>query len=240
MLMPDQFIDLAEQTGDIVPMGRWILLEACRQARAWQVRLALPDLQISVNLSARQFQEPDLVDWVRAVLAETGLAPSCLVLEITESGLMQRTAGTIGRLSELRTLGVHLAIDDFGTGYSSLSYLERFPVDTLKIDRSFIAGMTATRQRPAITRAIVELGRTLGLRVVAEGIERPDQADWLRTLGCPYAQGYLFSRPLGADAAEAYLAADASRRAAEPPGERAARAPLRPVGRRRLRLVSGE
>jgi len=213
MLMPDQFIDLAEETGDIVPMGRWILLEACRQARAWQVRLGLPALQMSVNLSARQFQEQDLVESVRAVLAETGLPPSSLVLEITESSLMQRTAGTIGRLAELRAIGVHLAIDDFGTGYSSLSYLERFPVDTLKIDRSFIAGMRATRERPAITRAIVELGRTLGLRVVAEGIERPDQAEWLASLGCPYAQGYLFSRPLGADAAEAFLAADASRRA---------------------------
>ncbi len=213
ILMPDQFIDLAEETGHILPMGRWILLEACRQTRAWQVRLDLPALQISVNLTARQFQEPDLVEWIRAVLAQTGLPATSLVLEITESGLMQRTAGTMGRLAELRTLGVHLAIDDFGTGYSSLSYLERFPVDTLKIDRSFIAGMRATRERPAITRAIVELGRTLGLRVVAEGIERPDQAEWLISLGCPYAQGFLFSRPLGADAAEAYLAADASRRA---------------------------
>ncbi len=240
MLMPDQFIDLAEETGDIVPMGRWILLEACRQARAWQVRLALPGLQISVNLSTRQFQEQDTVDWVRAVLAETGLAPSSLVLEITESGLMQRTAGTIGRLSELRTLGVHLAIDDFGTGYSSLSYLERFPVDILKIDRSFIAGMKTTRERPAITRAIVELGRTLGLRVVAEGIERPDQADWLRGLGCPYAQGYLFSRPLGADAAEAFLAADATRRAAATPVEGDQQQGSRRAGPRPLRLVSGD
>jgi len=213
ILMPNQFIDLAEETGDILPMGRWILLEACRQARAWQVRLALPALQISVNLSARQFQEHDLVSWVGAVLAETGLPATSLVLEITESSLMQRTAGTIGRLTELRALGVHLAIDDFGTGYSSLSYLERFPVDTLKIDRSFIAGRRSTRERPAITRAIVDLGRTLGLRVVAEGIEQPEQAEWLISLGCPYAQGYLFSRPLGADAAEAFLAADATRRA---------------------------
>ena len=247
LLMPDQFIDLAEETGDILPMGRWILLEACRQARTWQVRLGLPTLQMSVNLSARQFQEPDLAEWVRAVLAETGLAPASLVLEITESSLMQRTAGTIGRLAELRAIGVHLAIDDFGTGYSSLSYLERFPVDTLKIDRSFIAGMRSTQERPAITRAIVELGRTLGLRVVAEGIEHRGEAIWLRSLGCPYAQGYLFSRPLAADAAEAFLAAEASRRVQLEPADdddtdRPHAADVASPGRagRPLRLVSGE
>ena len=213
LVMPDRFIDLAEQTGDIVPMGRWILREACRQTREWQVRLGLPDLQVSVNLSARQFQEQDLVETVRAALDETELAPSSLVLEITESSLMQRTTGTIGRLTELRALGIHLAIDDFGTGYSSLSYLERFPVDSLKIDRSFIAQLSPSGDRPAIARAIVELGRTLDLRVVAEGIEEPDQADWLISLGCAYGQGYLYSRPLGTDAMEAFLAADASRRA---------------------------
>ena len=240
LLMPEQFVDLAEETGDIVPMGRWILLESCRQVRAWQVRLGLPSLQISVNLSARQFQEFDIVPCVQAVLAETGLAPESLILEITESGLMQRTAGTIDRLGELRSLGVHLAIDDFGTGYSSLSYLERFPVDTIKIDRSFIVGMTATRERPAITKAIVELGRTLGLRVVAEGIERPDQAEWLISLGCPYAQGFLFSRPLGADAAEAYLAAEATRRTLDLSTEAAEQPRPRRVATRRLRLVSGE
>jgi EAL domain-containing protein (putative c-di-GMP-specific phosphodiesterase class I) len=141
---------------------------------------------------------------------------------------------------ELRSLGIHLAIDDFGTGYSSLSYLERFPVDSFKIDRSFIAGMTATRERPAITRAIVELGRTLGLRVVAEGIERPEQAEWLISLGCRYAQGFLFSRPLGADAAEAYLAADATRRAVEVSGEAKQAARPRRMPAPGLRLVSGE
>jgi diguanylate cyclase (GGDEF)-like protein len=215
LMMPGQFIDIAEETGDIVPMGQWILREACRQTREWQLRLGLPSLQISVNLSARQFQEPDLVESIGRVLEETGLPPSSLILEITESGLMARTAGTIGRLAELRTLGVHLAIDDFGTGYSSLSYLERFPVDILKIDRSFILNATAPGERPAIARAIVELGRTLGLRVVAEGIEEPDQADWLVSLGCPLGQGYLFSRPLGVDAMEMFLATDATRRVQE-------------------------
>jgi diguanylate cyclase (GGDEF)-like protein len=244
--MPDKFIDLAEQTGDIVPMGRWILREACRQVRAWQVRLGLPELQVSVNLSARQFQEHDLVETVRLVLEETELDPSCLILEITESGLMQRTSGTIGRLTELRALGIHLAIDDFGTGYSSLSYLQRFPVDSLKIDRSFIAELTPGSERPAIAQAIVELGRTLGLHVVAEGIEQPDQAAWLLSLGCVYGQGYLFSRPLGVDATEAFLAADATRRAQAGTSEVAARPadggstarPRRPA--RPLRLVVGE
>jgi EAL domain-containing protein (putative c-di-GMP-specific phosphodiesterase class I) len=239
--MPNHFIDLAEETGDIVPMGRWILREACRQAREWQVRLALPDLQVSVNLSARQFQEHDLVDSIRTILAETGLSPASLSLEITESGLMQRTAGTIGRLTELRGLGVHLAIDDFGTGYSSLSYLERFPVDVLKIDRSFITGVSGAGERRTIARAIIDLGRTLGLSVVAEGIETRDQAEWLVSLGCPMGQGYLFSRPMGVDATEAFLATDATRRiadAASESGPRSGAAHVRSAAP--LRLVSGE
>jgi diguanylate cyclase (GGDEF)-like protein len=246
LLMPNHFIDLAEETGDIVPMGRWILREACRQVREWQLRLELPDLQVSVNLSARQFQEHDLVDSIRTILAETGLAPASLSLEITESGLMQRTAGTIGRLAELRSLGVHLAIDDFGTGYSSLSYLERFPVDVLKIDRSFIAGMSGSGARPTIARAIVDLGRTLGLKVVAEGIETRDQAEWLVSLGCPMGQGYLFSRPMGTDATEAFLAADATRRIATPDTAENGPSTVRPARRAPgrsaapLRLVSGE
>jgi diguanylate cyclase (GGDEF)-like protein len=246
LLMPGQFIDIAEETGDIVQMGLWILRESCRQTREWQVRLGLPSLQVSVNLSARQFQEPDLVESIGQALEETGLPPASLILEITESGLMQRTAGTIGRLAELRALGVHLAIDDFGTGYSSLSYLERFPVDILKIDRSFIAGVSATGERPAIARAIVELGRTLGLRVVAEGIEEPDQADWLVSLGCPLGQGYLYSRPLGVDAMEMFLASDATRRVQEGDVVERDVTSARPATRRRrsagsrLRLVSGE
>ena len=242
LLMPSQFIDLAEETGDIVPMGQWILRESCRQLREWQLRLGLPHLQVSVNLSARQFREHDLVKSVRTILAETELPPASLILEITESGLMQRTDGTINTLEELRALGTHLAIDDFGTGYSSLSYLERFPVDSLKIDRSFIAGMSASADRPAIARAIIELGRTLGLKVVAEGIEEPDQAAWLISLGCPLGQGYLFSRPMGVDATESFLAADATRRVqergSEADGADTGAAPRH--GGTPLRLVSGE
>jgi EAL domain-containing protein (putative c-di-GMP-specific phosphodiesterase class I) len=249
LLMPGQFIDLAEETGDIVPMGQWILRESCRQLREWQLRLGLPHLQVSVNLSARQFREHDLVKSVRTILAETELPPASLILEITESGLMQRTDGTINTLAELRALGAHLAIDDFGTGYSSLSYLERFPVDSLKIDRSFIAGMSASAERPAIARAIVELGRTLGLKIVAEGIEERDQADWLISLGCQYGQGYLFSRPMGVDATEAFLAADATRRVQQRGSDEDDGDSMGPMAPRRkaatrgttpLRLLSGE
>jgi diguanylate cyclase (GGDEF)-like protein len=229
VLMPGEWIDLAEETGDIVPIGRWILREACRQARDWQIRLGRPDLRMSVNLSARQFLEHDIVGTVRAVIDETGLAPSSLMLEITESGLMRRTQSTIARLADLRELGVHLAIDDFGTGYSSLSYLERFPIDVLKIDRTFVATVGGTSP---IARAVIDLGRTLNLEVIAEGIEHPDQARWLADLGCRYGQGYLFARPVGPAAIEAMLAEGAG--LAAPAVEADAEAAPR------LRLVSGE
>jgi EAL domain-containing protein (putative c-di-GMP-specific phosphodiesterase class I) len=204
VLMPTDWIDLAEESGDIVPIGRWILREACRQARDWQIRLARPDLRMSVNLSARQFLEHDIVATVRAILVETGLPPRTLILEITESGLMRRTQATIARLDALRALGVHLAIDDFGTGYSSLSYLERFPIDILKIDRTFVSSVGEAIS--PIARAIVDLGRTLGLQVIAEGIEHVEQARWLVDIGCRYGQGFLYSRPMGAAAIEALLA----------------------------------
>jgi EAL domain-containing protein (putative c-di-GMP-specific phosphodiesterase class I) len=230
VLMPSDWIDLAEESGDIVPIGRWILREACRQARDWQIRLARPDLRISVNLAARQFREHDIVATVRAALDETGLPPTTLMLEITESGLMRRTQATIARLAALRDLGVHLAIDDFGTGYSSLSYLERFPIDILKIDRMFVSGVGESAS--PIARAIVDLGRTLGLQVIAEGIEHAEQARWLAGIGCRYGQGYLYARPMGGAAIEALLAeGDALARPPEP--ERAADAD----GPRRLRIV---
>jgi EAL domain-containing protein (putative c-di-GMP-specific phosphodiesterase class I) len=202
--MPGDWIDLAEESGDIVSIGRWVLHEACRQARDWQIRLDRPDLRMSVNLSARQFREHDIVATVRSIIEETGLASETLILEITESGLMLRTQATIERLEALRALGVHLAIDDFGTGYSSLSYLERFPLDILKIDRTFVspAGSVAS----PVARAIVDLGRTLGLQVIAEGIEHNEQARWLADIGCRYGQGYLYARPMSAAAIEALLA----------------------------------
>ena len=204
VLMPGEWIEIAEETGDIVPIGRWVLREACRQARDWQIRLERPDLRMSVNLSARQFREHDIVATVRAIIDETGILPETLILEITESGLMLRTQATIARLEALRALGIHLAIDDFGTGYSSLSYLERFPIDILKIDQTFVSSAGATVS--PIARAIVELGRTLGLQVVAEGIEHVAQARWLTDIGCRFGQGYLYARPMGAPAIEALLA----------------------------------
>jgi EAL domain-containing protein (putative c-di-GMP-specific phosphodiesterase class I) len=232
VLMPGQWIDLAEETGDIVPIGRWVLREACRQAHDWQIRLGRPDLRVSVNLSARQFREHDIVGTVRTILAESGLPPASLMLEITESGLMRRTQSTIARLEALRALGCHLAIDDFGTGYSSLSYLERFPIDILKIDGSFVSA--AGSGGSAIARAIVDLGRTLNLEVIAEGIEEPEQARWLTDIGCRFGQGYLFARPVGAAALEALLGEGAGLgRPADGAAESPASAP-------NLRLVSGE
>jgi diguanylate cyclase (GGDEF)-like protein len=204
VLMPSDWIDVAEESGDIVPIGRWVLREACRQARDWQIRLARPDLRVSVNLSARQFREHDIVATVSSIIDETGIPPETLILEITESGLMLRTQATIARLEALRALGVHLAIDDFGTGYSSLSYLERFPIDILKIDRTFVSSAHAAVS--PIARAIIELGRTLGLQVIAEGIEHGAQARWLTDIGCRFGQGYLYARPMGAAAIEALLA----------------------------------
>jgi EAL domain-containing protein (putative c-di-GMP-specific phosphodiesterase class I) len=206
MLMPGDFISLAEETGQIVPIGRWVVDEACRQGRLWQLKLDDPTFAISVNLSARQFQHSGLVPEVLDAIRISGIDPRSLVLEITESVLMQHTATTIDKLAQLRGHGIRLAIDDFGTGYSSLSYLDRFPVDTLKIDRSFVDGFGGGREGPVLVRAIIELGHALGLDVVAEGIEREDQVDPLSDLGCKLGQGYLFSRPVDAEALDLLLA----------------------------------
>jgi len=205
MLMPADFITLAEENGQIVAIGRWVIEEACRLGRRWQDQLDDPSFGMSVNLSARQFQHPDLVRDVKAALAATGLAPGSLTLEITESVLMQHTTSTIDTLGELRAHGVRLAIDDFGTGYSSLSYLDRFSVDMLKIDRTFVDGFGADREGPVLVRAIIELGQALGLEIVAEGIEREDQLGPLRALGCRFGQGYLFARPMDPEALSALL-----------------------------------
>ena len=225
MLMPGDFISLAEETGQIVPIGQWVVDEACRQGRRWQDQLADPTFVISVNLSARQFQHPGLVPEVLAAVRHSGIDPRSLVLEITESVLMQHTSTTIEKLAQLRAHGIRLAIDDFGTGYSSLSYLDRFPVDTLKIDRSFIDGFGAGREGPVLVRAIIELGHALGLEVVAEGIERADQIGPLAQLGAQLGQGYLFARPMDADALDALLAS-------QPTADDGPVAmPVRPIGR---------
>jgi len=205
VLMPDDFIPLAEESGLILPIGDWILERACVDARAWQTRHELPGLFVSVNLSARQFGDHGLDERIAGALSSSGLDPSALILEITESVLMQTGAATVDRLTELRRLGIRLALDDFGTGYSSLSYLEQFPVDILKIDRSFVARMGEKGFRPVIARAVVQLGKGLGLDVVAEGIERADQAVVLRRLGCSRGQGNLYAQPLAADDVERLL-----------------------------------
>lgn len=180
-------------------MGSWVLEEACRQIAEWQDQQTVdPGLQVSVNISARQFRHKDLVREVSRVLSQTGLAPACLILEVTESLVMDDVSSTLSVLRELKALGVELAIDDFGTGYSSLSYLKRFPADYLKIDRSFIADLSKESGDAVIVEATTRLSHALGLQVIAEGVETLEQLVHLRKMGCEAAQGYYFSKPLPA------------------------------------------
>ena len=198
LVSPLEFISLAEETGLIVPIGRWVLQEATRQAAAWQQCSPLGRLRISVNVSVRQFQHPDLLGDVSTALLRSGLDPTLLTLEITESLFVQDAANTARKLEEIKELGVRLALDDFGTGYSSLSYLRRFPIDTLKIDKSFIDGVATSSEACAVAAAIVQLGQTLRMEVVAEGLEDADQLQTLNDLSCPLGQGYHFAKPLPA------------------------------------------
>jgi diguanylate cyclase (GGDEF)-like protein/PAS domain S-box-containing protein len=194
LLGPDSFIHLAEETGQIVPLGRWVLGEACRQAAEWK-RMLGRTIPIAVNLSARELQDPRLIDHVRARLAATSIDPGTLTVEVTETVWVEEVE-TSGRVLErLRELGVHLAIDDFGIGYSSLSYLQRFPFDSLKIDRSFVAALEPDGGGEALVRSMLDLGQRLGRDVVAEGIERTDQLATIRRLGCRLGQGHLMARP---------------------------------------------
>lgn len=195
---PATFVQLAEETGLIVPLGHWVLREACRHAASWQAEAVpgLPPVSITVNLSSRQLHEAGLVGEVVAALDETGVVPSSLVLEVTESVMMQDTEVTLARLRELKALGVQIAIDDFGTGYSSLAYLQRFPIDVMKIDRTFVDGVARSPSDLALVRAILSLADSLGLSTVAEGIEEEAQRTALLRLGCQLGQGYLFARPL--------------------------------------------
>jgi diguanylate cyclase (GGDEF)-like protein/PAS domain S-box-containing protein len=208
MMPPLQFIPLAEETGLIIPIGRWILAEACRQTRRWQVEHpTAPPLTLSVNLSARQLQHPALIEEIAEVLAETGLDPATLRLEITESVVMEDAESTSATLLKLKQLGIELAIDDFGTGYSSLSYLNRFPVDAVKIDRSFVTEIGTSSRDSTIIRAIVALAKSLQLSVTAEGIESEEQLRQLRELGCNRGQGYLLAKPRPPEAIPELLAA---------------------------------
>jgi diguanylate cyclase (GGDEF)-like protein/PAS domain S-box-containing protein len=198
MVSPSRFIPLAEETGLIVPIGEWVLREACRQNKAWQ-DAGMDRMRVSVNLSARQFRQQDIVEMTAAVLKETGLAPDCLELELTESYIMQNPEAAILTLEKLKKMEVHLSVDDFGTGYSSLSYLRRFPIDCLKIDRSFVQDIPGSADATAIVSAIVAMARSLMLEVVAEGVETGDQLAHLKQLRCNRMQGFLFSRAVAAD-----------------------------------------
>jgi len=204
LLPPLDFISVAEQTGLITPLGRWVLREACRQATKWP--LSNPSISLSVNVSTTQFQQPGLVEDVANALWDSGLDPSILTLEITESVLVHDTDAVIEKLHRLKDFGVKVAIDDFGTGYSSLGYLKRFPIDILKIDKSFIDGVGNGAEEAAIAQAIIKLGESLGLEVVAEGIELPEQIDALQLLRCERGQGFFFSGPVDAETMGGLLA----------------------------------
>ncbi len=199
LIPPEKFIPLAEETGLIVSIGEWVLKTACAQNKAWQDTLELPSLSVAVNLSARQFQQSNLVDMVTQILSETQLNHQCLELEITESVAMKNVSLTQTTLRELSKMGVSISIDDFGTGYCSLSYLKNFPIHCLKIDRSFVRDLKNDNNDAAITTAIIALAHGLNLAVVAEGVETKEQRNLLRILNCELMQGYLFSRPLSTE-----------------------------------------
>ena len=202
------FIPVAEESGLIIPLGVRVLGEACHRAAAWNaVRPGRP-LTVTVNIAGRQLPDPGLVAAVESSLASSGLDPACLVLEITETVIMQETESTLARLRQLKQLGIRLAIDDFGTGYSSLSYLQRFPVDILKIDRAFTHGLLRGDHDAAFVRTIVSLAEALELRTIAEGVEEWQQFEELASLGCDAVQGFLFSRPLTPAGMEELLESD--------------------------------
>ena len=206
LVPPMKFIPLAEETGLIVPLGEWVIVEACKQIQQWRTEFpAMEDLSVTVNISIRQFHQRDLVHTVRRALGESGLRPASLILEITESFMMEDAETTIEKLEQLKALGVRLAIDDFGTGYSSLSYLQRFPVDILKIDKSFIDKLGVGSEGNAVAKAIIMMGDSLNLRTIAEGIEHDHQITELKGLGCESGQGFHFARPLPSDAVEQFL-----------------------------------
>jgi diguanylate cyclase (GGDEF)-like protein/PAS domain S-box-containing protein len=211
LVPPGRFIPIAEETGLIVPIGRWVLAEACRQSRAWQ-GAGMPPVRVAVNLSARQFADKALVKDVRSVLAQSGLSPSLLELEITESMVMRDLPKALEVLTALKRLGVWLAIDDFGTGYSSLSSVKRFPIDVIKVDRSFIRDIPQDSDDKALTEAIIRMAKSLSLTVVAEGVETKEQVDFLQQHACDEFQGYYFSKPVPAEDFSALLQANLSAR----------------------------
>ena len=200
LVSPIDFIPMAEETGLIIPIGEWVLRTACKQVLEW------PNLRVAVNLSPIQFRNRDLVQTVKQVLAETGLAPERLELEITESILINDTQAALVILSALKEIGVNIAMDDFGTGYSSLGYLNSFPFDKIKIDRSFISTISDTDKSTAIVKSVISLGRSLSMITTAEGVETSEQSRFLRQEGCTEVQGYFFGRPVPASELSTFLA----------------------------------
>jgi diguanylate cyclase (GGDEF)-like protein len=204
LIFPGEFIPLAEETGLIVPIGEWVLRTACTQNKLWQ-DMGITPMRVAVNLSARQFQLPNLVERINKILAETGLEAKYLEVEITESSIMQNIENTARVLKELNETGISVAIDDFGTGYCSLSYLRSFPIHALKIDKSFVQNASSNWKDLAIANAIITLAKSLNLEVVVEGVETEEQLRFFQARGCHKIQGYLFSRPLPADSMTAYI-----------------------------------
>jgi EAL domain-containing protein (putative c-di-GMP-specific phosphodiesterase class I) len=204
-----EFIHIAEETGMILPMGRWVLSTACSQAVTWQQRFPhASKLGISVNMSAKEFLAPDFLSCIKGTLTQTGLDPECLRIEVTENVLMRETDEARDTLKALRALGVHLSIDDFGTGYSSLSYLNRFPVSNVKIDLSFVSQLQVSAESLQLVKTILALAGNLQLSVTAEGIATQEQLGLLRELQCGYGQGYLFSKPMDASSVGQLLTSD--------------------------------
>ena len=211
---PGEIIPLAEETGLIIPIGNWVLREACAQLAAWEARPDMQHLTVSVNVSASQFRQPDFVHNVREIVRVSGINPSRLKLELTESMFVENIEATAAKMKALTEIGIIWSLDDFGTGYSSLSVLHRFPLGQIKIDRSFVRDMLSSRSNMVIIEAIIGLAKRLSLQVIAEGIETTEQLDRLRAAGCPGYQGYLFSRPLEIGAFESFLRSESRPRPA--------------------------
>jgi EAL domain-containing protein (putative c-di-GMP-specific phosphodiesterase class I) len=196
LITPDQFISLAEETGLILPMGLWVLEEACAQIKAWQQTALTRNLVLAVNVSVKQFHQPDFVAQVQAAVQRHAIDPRLLKLELTESMMLENIEDTIATMNVLKKIGVRFSLDDFGTGYSSLQYLKRLPLDQLKIDRSFVRDLVSDSSDRAIVRTIIAMARSLGLDVIAEGVETEEQRQLLLSKGCAHFQGYLFSKPV--------------------------------------------
>jgi EAL domain-containing protein (putative c-di-GMP-specific phosphodiesterase class I) len=204
VINPSKFIPLAEETGAIISIGKWVLHSACQQTSEWHEK-GHTGFYVAVNLSTRQFREPDLIETIEQILESTGLSPDCLNLEVTESGIMKNPEQAVAKMKILRAKGIRFSIDDFGTGYSSLSYLKRFPIDTLKIDRSFVTDCPTNKDDQEIIKTIISMAQSLNLETVAEGVETEEQLDFLIRHGCHIMQGYYFNRPMPANKFEKIL-----------------------------------